>query len=136
MKRITLNSLDVLRIQSCIADARIAQTASIKELSALINELKTAEVLDPEKIPADVVTMNSIVTIRIDKMQKEQQIQLVYPKDANLSEGKISIFSPIATALIGYRAGDEIDWQIPSGITKIKIMSIAYQPEAAGHYNI
>lgn len=136
MKRITLNSLDESRIQSCIADARIAQTASIKELSALINELKTAEVLDPEKIPADVVTMNSIVTIRIDKMQKEQQIQLVYPKDANLSEGKISIFSPIATALIGYRAGDEIDWQIPSGITKIKIMSITYQPEAAGHYNI
>jgi regulator of nucleoside diphosphate kinase len=45
-------------------------------------------------------------------------------------------FSPIATALIGYKVGDEIEWIIPAGLTKIRIDEIIYQPEAAGHYNL
>ncbi|WP_018341724.1 GreA/GreB family elongation factor [Cytophaga aurantiaca] len=49
---------------------------------------------------------------------------------------KISIFSAIATALIGYKIGDEIEWCAPAGMTKIKIEEILYQPEAAGDYNL
>ena len=48
----------------------------------------------------------------------------------------ISIFSPIATALIGYKVGDEIEWIVPAGLTKMKIEEIIYQPEAAGDYNL
>ena len=63
-------------------------------------------------------------------------VKIVYPQDANLKENKISIFSPIATALIGYKIGDEIEWIVPGGMTKIKIVDLIYQPEAAGDFDL
>ncbi|MDD3132727.1 MAG: GreA/GreB family elongation factor [Bacteroidales bacterium] len=48
----------------------------------------------------------------------------------------MSIFSPIATALIGYKVGDEVEWVVPGGLTKLKIEQIVYQPEAAGDYQL
>ena len=67
---------------------------------------------------------------------KQIQFQIVYPENANFKENKISIFSPIATALIGYKVQDEIEWIVPAGLTKIRIDEIIYQPEAAGDYNL
>jgi regulator of nucleoside diphosphate kinase len=52
----------------------------------------------------------------------------------DILRNKISIFSPIATALIGYTENDEIEWVVPGGLTKIRIEKIIYQPEVAGNY--
>ncbi|MFA7491509.1 MAG: GreA/GreB family elongation factor, partial [Mariniphaga sp.] len=89
-----------------------------------------------ELIPANVVTMNSIVKVSFLNNNKQIQFQIVYPEKANLKENKISIFSPIATALIGYKAGNEIEWIVPAGLTKIRIDEIVYQPEASGDYSL
>jgi len=67
---------------------------------------------------------------------KTLQLQIVYPDQANIKENKIPIFSPVATALIGYKKSDEIEWIVPSGLTKIRIDEIIYQPEAAGDYHL
>jgi len=67
---------------------------------------------------------------------KQVQFRIVYPDEANVRENKISIFSPVATALIGYKVNDEIEWIVPSGMTKIRIEEIIYQPEAAGDFNL
>ena len=80
--------------------------------------------------------MNSVVKMSFVNTKKQIQFQIVYPNQANIRENKISILSPIATALIGYKVGDEIEWIIPAGLTKIRIDEIIYQPEAAGHYNL
>lgn len=101
-----------------------------------MQELESAEILEPEDIPSNVVTMNSIVRMSFINSKKNVQFQIVYPDKANFKDNKISIFSPIATALIGYKVGDEIEWIIPAGITRIRIDEIIYQPEAAGHYNL
>ena len=61
---------------------------------------------------------------------------LVFPGDADFDNGKISVLAPIGTALIGYRAGDRITWRVPSGIKKLKVKSILYQPEAAGDFHL
>jgi len=53
-----------------------------------------------------------------------------------MKENKISIFSPVATALIGYKISDEIEWIVPSGLTKLRIDEIIYQPEAAGDFDL
>jgi regulator of nucleoside diphosphate kinase len=92
--------------------------------------------VEPEAIPSNVVTMNSIVKLSFLNDNKQLQFQIVYPGEANIKENKISIFSPIATALIGYRVGDEIEWIVPAGLTKIRIDEIIYQPEAAGHFDL
>lgn len=134
MNRIILNRMDFSRIHKCINEARKSKAIGVNEAENLLNELHSGEIVEPEKIPGDVVTMNSIVKVRFMNSNKAIQIQIVYPDDANIRENKISIFSPVATALIGYRVKDEIDWIVPLGLTKLKIEEIVYQPEAAGNY--
>ena len=136
MNKIILNRLDYARIKKCIRDAQQFNSISNHEAESLLQELESAEILEPEDIPSNVVTMNSIVRMSFINSKKNVQFQIVYPNKANFKDNKISIFSPIATALIGYKVGDEIEWIIPAGITKIRIDEIIYQPEAAGHYNL
>ena len=136
MSRIILNKLDYLRIQKCIDDAKDVKSINAREAESLMNELNSAKIVEPEEIPSNVVTMNSIVKISFLNTKKHVQFQIVYPKQADLKKNKISIFSPVATALIGYKVADEIDWIVPAGITKIRIDEIIYQPEAFGDYNL
>lgn len=134
--RTIINKLDYLRIQQCMYDAKQANAITVTEAASLLNELKLGKLLEPEEIPEDVVTMNSIVKISFLNSNKTIEFQLVYPDKADVKKNKISIFSPIATALIGYKVADEIEWCVPAGVTKIRIEEIMYQPEAAGHYNL
>jgi regulator of nucleoside diphosphate kinase len=131
-----INKLDYKRIQECVSNAKQFNSISIVEANSLLNELKLGTLVEPEEIPANVVTMNSIVTISFIESEKEVVFQIVYPDKADVANNKISIFSPIATALIGYQIGNEIEWCVPAGMTKIKIKEIVYQPEAAGHFNL
>jgi regulator of nucleoside diphosphate kinase len=136
MNKLIINSLDYSRIKKCISDAKQFKSINESEAEKLMNELNSAKIVKPEKIPSDVVTMNSIVKLSFLNNNKQVQFQIVYPEQANLKENKISIFSPIATALIGYKISDEIEWIVPAGLTKIRIDEIVYQPEAAGDYSL
>jgi len=136
MGGIILNKLDYLRIKKCIEDAQEVRSINAAEAESLMKELNSAEIVEPEKIPSNVVTMNSVVRISFLNTNRQIQFQIVYPREANVKENKISIFSPIATALIGYKAGDQVEWIVPAGLTKIRIDEIIYQPEASGDYNL
>lgn len=136
MEKIILNKLDYARIKKCISDARNFKSINAAEAEKLINELNSAKVVEPKDVPSNVVTMNSIVKLSFLNNNKQVQFQIVYPEHANLKEYKISIFSPIATALIGYKVGDEIEWVVPAGLTQLRIDEIIYQPEAAGDFNL
>jgi hypothetical protein len=57
---------------------------------------------------------------------------LVFPTEADSEEGKISVLAPIGTAILGYRQGDTIEWPVPSGVRKLKVEEILYQPESSG----
>ena len=131
-----MSRVDYARIKKCINDAKQLKSISITEAEKLMEELNSATIVEPEDMPSDVVTMNSIIKMSFPNIDKHVQFQIVYPNQANVKENKISIFSPIATALIGYKIGDEIEWLVPGGLTKIKIVEIIYQPEAAGDYDI
>ena len=136
MGNLILNRLDYSRIQKCINDAKQFKSINATEAESLKKELNSAKIVEPQEIPANVVTMNSIVKISFLNSDKQIEFRIVYPDQANLKENKISIFSPIATALIGYKVADEIEWIVPAGLTKIRIDEIIYQPEAAGNYNL
>lgn len=136
MNKLIINSLDYSRIKKCISDAKQFKSINEAEAAKLMSELNSAKIVKPESIPSDVVTMNSIVKLSFLNNNKQVQFQIVYPENANLKENKISIFSPIATALIGYKISDEIEWIVPAGLTKMRIDDIIYQPEAAGDYSL
>ena len=80
----------------------------------LLNELERASVVDAAAVPADIVRMGSTVTYRTDSGQ-EQEVTLVYPVDADIATGRISIMTPIGTALIGLRVGQSITWRARDG---------------------
>lgn len=132
MKTLIFNKRDYTRIRQHIADARQLQSISQTEAERLLSELGAAQVVEPEEVPVDVVTMNSVVKLSFLNTGKQIQFQIVYPGEADLKANKISIFSPVATALIGSKVHDEIEWLVPGGMTKIRIDEILYQPEAAG----
>ncbi|HPT32130.1 MAG TPA: nucleoside diphosphate kinase regulator [Prolixibacteraceae bacterium] len=136
MSKLIINRLDYVRIKQCISEASQVKSITKAEAEKLMNELNSASIVDPDAVPSNVVTMNSIVKLSFLNSNKQVQFQIVYPDQANLRENKISIFSPIATALIGYKVRDEIEWIVPAGLTRIRIDEIIYQPEAAGDYNL
>jgi len=102
-------------------------------LQSLQGELDRAHIVEPAGVPPEVVTMNSRVRL-IDVATNEEQVYtLVFPSQANLAHGKISILAPIGTAILGCRLGDTVEWQVPCGVRKLRIEEMLYQPEAAGH---
>ena len=102
----------------------------------LHKELKRAKVVDPEDVPNDIITMNSKFNLKDLDSGEETIYTLVFPEDADIYENKISIYAPMGVALIGYRVGDVIEWPVPGGILKIKVLEIIYQPEASGDFNL
>jgi regulator of nucleoside diphosphate kinase len=110
-----------------------AEWERLKELEA---ELERAVIVDINKIPKDVVTMNSKVCLKDMDTGKDESYHLVYPEDADIEQNKISILAPIGTAIMGYKVGDIIEWQVPAGLRRLKIKKILYQPEAEKEYHL
>jgi regulator of nucleoside diphosphate kinase len=106
------------------------------DLKGLQEELSKAKVVASQDIPEDMVTMNSkVVLVDIDT-QEEMNFRLVFPQDADVDSGFISVLAPIGTAILGYAKGDIVEWPVPSGIRRLQIKDILYQPEAAGDYHL
>jgi regulator of nucleoside diphosphate kinase len=101
-------------------------------LECLVEEMERAVVVPPEKVSGDVVTLNTRMRVKDLDSREESLIQLVFPNDGDCDRGKISILTPIGAALIGYCAGDTVEWKVPDGLRRVRIEEIAYQPEADG----
>ena len=90
----------------------------------LFAELKKAKLVSKEKFPADVVRLNSIVRIKSEDKDHVMELTIVTPDKADIKERKISIMSPIGTALIGFRQGQNVKWQVPSGKKTFTILEV------------
>ncbi|MBD2797820.1 nucleoside diphosphate kinase regulator [Xenorhabdus sp. 18] len=131
--KIIINELDAERLDSLLEQPAFANTRIAK---ALNEELDRAEIVAPVDIPADVVTMNSEIRF-IDLGSNEERVRtLVYPAALQDSSQHLSVMAPLGAALLGLRVNDEITWQLPNGeTTRLKVLEILYQPEAAGEYH-
>ena len=93
-----------------------------KSLQKLSLELLDAEIVDHENMPDDVVRFNSMVTVAQGDWQKT--IKVVIPQNKDLSQNKISILTPMGSALFGYAVGDTITWEFPKGTKELKIVAV------------
>lgn len=134
---IYITSVDHERLGNLIEVSRERDGEMNREyLDELESELDRAEIVDQKDIPADVITMRSRVQLK-DMITGDTTIySLVFPTEANLSEGKISILAPVGTAMLGYRLGDVIEGQVPSGLRRLKVEEVVYQPESAQDYHL
>lgn len=94
-----------------------------KCIAKLKRELKTAEIKNDSEFPSDVIRINSVVDIETPfGMMKAQ---LVLPQDSNSAAKKISLLTPMGSALLGYAEGDELMWSFPNGEHTIRIVKIS-----------
>jgi len=104
-----------------------------RRFDRLEKELDRAIVVPREQIPDDVVTMNSRIIFEDETTGERREVTLVYPAQADINAGKISILVPVGTALLGLRVEQSIDWELPSGQKRrYRVIDVPYQPEAAG----
>jgi regulator of nucleoside diphosphate kinase len=89
----------------------------------LWEEMMFAKMVNDPEMPADVVRLNSIVTIRTP-LNKNKVFSLVLPENSNIAENRLSILAPMGLALFGYAKGDSISWEFPSGVNEIKILKV------------
>jgi regulator of nucleoside diphosphate kinase len=135
MRNIIVSTVDAERIRQRIMDVR-SKTGFSKELKTLQEELENATIVEPHEMPADVLTMNSEVRLKYLNNGKTMQIKIVYPEDADIKTQKVSVFAPIAIALLGYKKGDTVSWTINNLPVRVKIEEIVYQPESVGQYEV
>lgn len=135
-RKIYITEVDKMRLEELIEVADVTDNRHRQNLEALADELDKAEVVPSKAVPPDVVTMNSKVVLRDIDTSEEMIYSLVFPRDANLEAGAISVLAPIGTAILGYATGDVVEWTVPSGMRRIKIEKILYQPEAAGDLHL
>ena len=127
---IIMNAADHEELWCAIAAAGRLNERARAEVSALRSELERAEIVGPDKIPADVITMNSRAELLDLDTNERMEFTLVFPAQADIEEGKISILAPLGTAMLGYRVGDEFEWAVPYGYRRLKVTRIEFQPEA------
>lgn len=134
-KKIYITEFDKNRLLELIKLVKQNGEQNKCSLRELEQELQRAKVVKPEKIPANVITMNSRVKIKNIDNDKESVYQVVFPNDVDIEDGKISVLAPIGTALLGYKVGDTITWKVPSGDKSFFVEQMLYQPEASGVYD-
>lgn len=131
---IRITPIDRERLLSFLDEAQHAATVEPDAAKALLQEINRAKVIDAYQIPANVVTMRSRALLLLNGA--EMETSLVYPHEADWQSKRVSVLSPIGTAILGYAEGESVRWQIPTGMAEIKIQKLLYQPEAAGDYHL
>ena len=132
---IHVTSQDKQRLEDLLAEVEVSDPRKQGDLKALVEELRRAVIVEPKDVSRDVITMNSRAEIRDLKSGETVVFTLVFPSEANIEEERISVLAPIGAGMLGYRVGDEFEWNVPGGLRRMKVTKVEYQPEAAGDFD-
>lgn len=124
--RIRIRRSDIERLESMLERPELrGQPASL----ALEDELERAEVVEDAALPDDVIAMNRSARFVDEADGSPHALTLVYPWEADVDHGKVSILAPVGSALIGLAVGQSIDWPLPGGrVARLKVLSVSDQP--------
>jgi regulator of nucleoside diphosphate kinase len=112
------------RLHELIAQYR-AHGRGDANLNRLEEELDRATPVSDDQLPPDVVTLGSRVRLTDVHTGEERRFTLVLPSRANVDEGRVSILAPLGTAVLGFRAGDEVLWEVPAGTRLLRVEEVA-----------
>jgi regulator of nucleoside diphosphate kinase len=135
-RKLYVTRRDYQRLTNMLEEALARNSRDSAFLKELAHELALAEAVEPKDVPPDVVTMNSRVILKDVESGEQMDYTLVFPEQADIEQGRLSVVSPIGTAILGYAKGDTLSWQTPGGPRKLRILDIPYQPEAAGDFHL
>jgi regulator of nucleoside diphosphate kinase len=131
-----ITRFDLERLEDLLSGVREFSYRDRGDIEELEAELQEGTLVDSKNVPPTVVTMNSRVEL-IDVDEKKPMIfTLTFPRDADIDTGKLSVISPVGTAILGHSEGDIIEWRVPAGDRRFRIEKVLYQPEAAGDFHL
>jgi regulator of nucleoside diphosphate kinase len=131
-RAIYITEEDLHRLQRLVDGLKANSNGELSNIMALEEELDRAHVVHAKTIRPDVVTLNSHVRVCDLDTDKIMEYEVVYPNTKPRSSADpLSVLAPLGTALLGYRAGDIVEWQVPKGKRRLKVLEVLYQPEAA-----
>jgi regulator of nucleoside diphosphate kinase len=129
-RRVSITAADHQELSAAIAAARkLAVRAG--EMRPLQDKLAHATITRPGELPHDLITMNTRAEVVDLETNEHVELLLVYPAEANVAEGRVSVFHPLGAAMLGHRVGDEFEWPVPYGVRRFKVATVQFQPEAA-----
>jgi regulator of nucleoside diphosphate kinase len=123
---LVITDVDFVRLSKLLDDAG-------EPIARLAEEMMRATVVPRAEVPPTVATMNSVVVYEDEQTGVRRSVRLVYPGEANVSAGAVSVLAPVGSALLGLSVGQTIEWDVPSARRRFRVVEISYQPEAAGH---
>lgn len=97
----------------------------------LEEELDRATVVPRSALPADVVGLRSAVEFEDERTRRRQLVELVLPPRADPGRGRISVVAPVGAALLGLRVGQSLDWPVPRGSLRVRILRVVQQAPVA-----
>jgi regulator of nucleoside diphosphate kinase len=133
--RLLLSDTDVPRLRELLDTLPRAPDA-LPAMEQLKRDLDRASVLPPPEMPPAIVTMRSSVRIEDLHTGDKDAFTLVYPGEADLFEGKLSVLAPLGAALLGAKTGDILNVPVKNGVRRIRVDRLLYQPEAAGDFDL
>jgi regulator of nucleoside diphosphate kinase len=110
-----VSSTDAEALASLVGDRRRTDRLEADAANALADVLMDARMVPHERLPADRVAMNSRVIYREEPGGEPRTVILVHPSDANATEGRISVLSPVGRALLGRKPGAVAATGVPGG---------------------
>ena len=133
--KVVITEADFDRLNHLVESPRY-RTSHAMLLTALRDELGRGTIVAPGRVPKGVVTMHTQVQIRDLQEDELERYTLVYPEEADINAGKLSVLAPLGTALLGTRVGDVIEFDAPMGMRRLKVERVLYQPETAGDFHL
>ena len=131
---IVLTQFDRRRLEGLLQVFRRRSGVDVWNLDALELELGRARVVPAERMPSNVITMNSRVRLLDLDSGDRTAVSLVFPDAQVEDDSRVPVLSQLGLSLLGCREGDVLAWQTEDGPRRLRIESVIYQPEAAGHY--
>ena len=112
---ITISERDAWRLR------KLVQTNDPTTIERLKTELDRAQIVLDQDLPANVIAMNS--TVELEDLEDGEILTytLVFPENADIESGKISILAPLGMAMLGFKVGDEFEWPVPAGTLRVRV---------------
>ncbi|MBI6630937.1 nucleoside diphosphate kinase regulator [Pontibaca salina] len=112
--RVTIDQFHLADLES-LAEGAMNRAPQVAD--RLFEELGRAKIVKSGKLPSDVVTIGNTVTYRDETTGAERTVTLVYPQDADISQNRVSVVTPIGVALLGLSEGASFSWEARNDVT-------------------
>jgi regulator of nucleoside diphosphate kinase len=131
-EHVRVTDVDSRRLQYLIEGSQLRRARDAGSVESLERHLDGAQITPARQIGPDVVTMNSEVLVTDLDSGERFELRVVFPQAADAAAGRISVLAPLGMAILGRRAGQQISWQVPAGVRRLRVESVLYQPEREG----